>query len=135
MKFSKILITISRLILPFLILFGIYIIVNGDISVGGGFQGGVILSTSYLLYYFITGVHPFSLTKMLKFDKYLFIALPIVVLMSFIVRGHFFTNVFPLEYPYEVRRLYLLLLNILIGTKVAVGFVSLFSIFIEEGSS
>lgn len=135
MSDSKILITISRLLLPFLILFGIYIIVNGDVSVGGGFQGGVILSTSYLLYYFITGVHPFSLPKMLKLDKYLFIALPVVLMAAFFTRGHFFTNVFPLDYAYDIRKLYLLILNLLIGSKVAIGFVSLFLIFIEEGNS
>lgn len=135
MRFSKILITVSRILLPFLILFSVYIIVNGDFSVGGGFQGGVIMSTSYLLYYFITGEHPFSLQKMLKIDKYLFLALPLVILASFFTRGHFFTNVFLIDQNYELRRLYLLVLNLLIGAKVAVGFVSLFYIFIEEGNN
>lgn len=132
---SKILITISRILLPFLILFGIYIIVNGDISVGGGFQGGVILATSYLLYYFVTGDHPFSINKMLKLDKFLFITLPIVVIIGFVARGEFFTNIFPLTTSYEIRRSYLLILNLIIGFKVAVGFVSLFHIFIEEGTN
>jgi len=116
-------------------MFGLYIIVNGDSSVGGGFQGGVIMSTSYLLYYFITGNHPFSLTKMLKIDKFLFLALPLVICASFVTRAELFTNVFPLDVSYEVRRLYLLVLNLLIGAKVAVGFVSLFYIFIEEGNN
>lgn len=135
MEQSKILTTISRLILPFLILFGIYIIVNGDISVGGGFQGGVILSTSYLLYYFITGEHPFTLSKMLKIDKYLYILLPVLVMISIFTRGHFFTNAFPMTASYEVRRLFLIALNLVIGFKVAIGFVSLFFIFIKEGNS
>lgn len=135
MTYSKILITISRILLPFLLLFGIYIIVNGDTSVGGGFQGGVILATSYLMYFFIKGAHPFNITKMLKFDKYLFISLPLVIFIGFITTGYFFTNMFPLDYPYAIRRIYLLILNLLIGAKVAIGFVSLFIIFIEEGNS
>lgn len=135
MNYSKILITVSRLILPFLLLFGIYIIINGDTSVGGGFQGGVILATSYLLYYFIIGSHPFNINKMLKLDKFLFVALPIVIFIGFLTTGKFFTNMFPLDFPYSVRRMYLLILNLIIGGKVAVGFVSLFIIFIEEGSS
>lgn len=135
MRYSKILITISRLILPFLLLFSLYIIINGDTSVGGGFQGGVIMATSYLLYYFIIGEHPFSIKKMLKLDKYIFIALPLVILVSFIMTGQFFTNAFPMDYPYEIRRLFLLVLNLIIGFKVAVGFVSLFIVFIEEGNS
>ncbi len=135
MNYSKILITVSRLILPFLLLFGIYIIINGDTSVGGGFQGGVIMATSYLLYYFIIGVHPFSISKMLKIDKYLFIALPLVILIGYFTTGVFFTNMFSIDYPYSIRRVYLLILNLLIGGKVAIGFVSLFIIFIEEGDS
>jgi multicomponent Na+:H+ antiporter subunit B len=57
------------------------------------------------------------------------------MLASFFTRGHFFTNVFLLDQNYELRRLYLLVLNLLIGAKVAVGFVSLFYIFIEEGNN
>lgn len=135
MVFSDILKTISRMILPFLILFGVYVVVNGDLSVGGGFQGGVILSTSYLLYYFITDQHPFSLSKMLKIDKLIFVALPMVILIGFMTRGVIFTNFFEMEVTYSVRRLYLLVLNLLIGAKVAIGFVSLFFVFIEEGNS
>jgi|LGVE01.1.fsa_nt_gb multicomponent Na+:H+ antiporter subunit B len=135
MRYSKILITVSRLILPFLLLFSLYIIVNGDTSVGGGFQGGVIMATSYLLYYFIIGEHPFSISRMLKIDKYLFIALPFVILIGFLTTGKFFTNMFSLDYTYSIRRIYLLILNLLIGSKVAIGFVSLFIIFIEEGNS
>ncbi len=135
MNYSKILITVSRILLPFLLLFSIYIIANGDTSVGGGFQGGVIMATSYLLYYFIIGEHPFSINKMLKIDKYLFVALPVVILIGFLTTGKFFTNMFPMDFPYSIRRTYLLLLNLLIGGKVAIGFVSLFIIFIEEGNS
>lgn len=135
MRYSKILITISRLVLPFLLMFSLYIIINGDTSVGGGFQGGVIMATSYLLYYFIIGEHPFNVNKILKFDKYLFIALPVLVLIAYLTTGHFFTNAFSQSFPYEIRRLFLLALNLIIGLKVAVGFVSLFIIFIEEGNS
>lgn len=135
MKKSQILITVSRLLFPFVILFGIYIIINGDTSVGGGFQGGVILATSWLIYYFIKGEHPFKLQKMLKIDKYLFVALLGSIFMSYITKGEMFTNFFPDSYSYGVKRLYLVWLNLIIGLKVAFGFVSLFFIFIEEGNS
>lgn len=135
MNYSKILITVSRLILPFLLLFSIYIIFNGDTSVGGGFQGGVIMATSYLLYYFIVGSHPFNINRMLKIDKFLFVALPVVILIGFLTTGKFFTNMFPPDFPYGIRRIYLLILNLIIGGKVAIGFVSLFIIFIEEGNN
>lgn len=41
--------TISRLLIPFIQLFGLYVIMHGHSSPGGGFQGGVILASSFIL--------------------------------------------------------------------------------------
>jgi len=38
-----------RLLFPVLLLFGVYVIVHGHLSPGGGFQGGVIIATAFLL--------------------------------------------------------------------------------------
>jgi len=42
-------------ILPFALLFGLYIICFGSISPGGGFQGGVIVSAAVILLYLAYG--------------------------------------------------------------------------------
>ncbi len=39
----------ARLMIPFIQLFGLYVIVHGHYSPGGGFQGGVILGSSFIL--------------------------------------------------------------------------------------
>jgi multicomponent Na+:H+ antiporter subunit B len=41
--------TAVRLLVPFIQLFGLYVIVHGHYSPGGGFQGGVILGASFIL--------------------------------------------------------------------------------------
>ena len=41
--------TISRIFTPFIQLFGLYVIMHGHSSPGGGFQGGVILGASFIL--------------------------------------------------------------------------------------
>ncbi len=41
--------TICRLLIPFIQLFGLYVIAHGHHSPGGGFQGGVILGASIML--------------------------------------------------------------------------------------
>jgi len=46
---SVIIQTAVRLMLPFIQLFGLYVIVHGHYSPGGGFQGGVILGASFIL--------------------------------------------------------------------------------------
>lgn len=46
---GELLITGSRLLVPLILLLGIYIFVNGHLTPGGGFQGGAILASATLL--------------------------------------------------------------------------------------
>lgn len=46
---SEILKTGTRLLLPLIILFGVYIFTHGHLTPGGGFQGGVIIASTLLL--------------------------------------------------------------------------------------
>lgn len=39
----------ARLLVPFIQMFGLYVIVHGHYSPGGGFQGGVLLGASFIL--------------------------------------------------------------------------------------
>ena len=41
--------TVARVLVPFVQLFGLYVIMHGHSSPGGGFQGGVILGASFIL--------------------------------------------------------------------------------------
>lgn len=41
--------TISRLVVPFIVIFGFYIVLYGHLTPGGGFAGGVILACSVVL--------------------------------------------------------------------------------------
>ncbi|MCL7414310.1 MAG: Na(+)/H(+) antiporter subunit B [ANME-2 cluster archaeon] len=49
--------TVIRLIVPFIQIFGLYVIFHGGSGPGGGFQGGVILAASMILYVMAFGVH------------------------------------------------------------------------------
>lgn len=46
---SLIIKTAVRMMVPFVQLFGLYVIVHGHYSPGGGFQGGVILGSSFVM--------------------------------------------------------------------------------------
>lgn len=46
---SLIIQTAVRILVPFIQLFGLYVIVHGHYSPGGGFQGGVVLGASFIL--------------------------------------------------------------------------------------
>ncbi len=41
----------SRIIFPFILLFGTYIFIHGHLTPGGGFQGGSIIASGFLLLY------------------------------------------------------------------------------------
>lgn len=41
--------TVCRILIPFIQLYGLYVIAHGHHSPGGGFQGGVILGASFIL--------------------------------------------------------------------------------------
>jgi len=48
-KASEILGTASKIITPVIILFGIYVFINGHLTPGGGFQGGAIIASGLVL--------------------------------------------------------------------------------------
>ena len=48
--------TVCRLLVPFIQLFGLYVIIHGHTSPGGGFQGGVILASSFILLAIADGI-------------------------------------------------------------------------------
>lgn len=41
---------ISRILLPFVQLYGLYVVLHGHLSPGGGFSGGAIIGASMILY-------------------------------------------------------------------------------------
>lgn len=48
--------TVSRIMVPFIQLFGLYVIIHGAGGPGGGFQGGVIIASSFILYVVAVGI-------------------------------------------------------------------------------
>lgn len=47
--------TVGRLLIPFILLFALYVQFHGDFSPGGGFQAGVIVAASVVLYALLEG--------------------------------------------------------------------------------
>ena len=45
----------TKLFIPFILAFGFYVITHGELGPGGGFQGGVILATAFILYALVFG--------------------------------------------------------------------------------
>ncbi|MCD6466446.1 MAG: cation:proton antiporter [Methanomicrobia archaeon] len=128
---SRIVETATNIVIPFMILFGIYIIINGHLTPGGGFQGGVILGSCALLIYMVFGIKKhvkyFSIFENIGALVFLFIGLSGIILGGFL-----FSNFIAKGTPGTVISGGTIpLINIAIGLKVAAGFAILFFIVLE----
>lgn len=56
MRGHLILRVVSKLLIPFLLLFALYVQLHGDFGPGGGFQAGVIVAAAFVLYGLIFGL-------------------------------------------------------------------------------
>ncbi len=123
---TDILDVVARKLSPFILLFGFYLITYGHLSPGGGFQGGVVLASGFILLLLSKGVGPVqelfpkravNLVEVLGFVGFLTIGL-----IGFFVHGDFLDNIFPVGAVDEVPHAgFIFLLNLIIGLKVGAG--------------
>ena len=64
MRKDSILTCCSDLVLPIIITLGLYIIIHGHLSPGGGFQGGVLVAGAFAILYVSYGIK--NLSKKIK---------------------------------------------------------------------
>lgn len=64
---------VLKFIIPYVILYAIYIQLNGKISPGGGFQAGVIFATGLIAYSLLNGLG--SIEKIFSSDQLLFVGI------------------------------------------------------------
>ncbi len=107
---------------PIILIFGIYVIVSGHLSPGGGFQGGAILSAVMIVKYLIQPINDTPLNKIQTIEK-LTLLLILLIPLLFIYMG--LNQIFPALNPY-----YLIVVNSLIGLKVACGMTIIFIRFV-----
>jgi multicomponent Na+:H+ antiporter subunit B len=114
---------ILRIICPLILIFGIYLIINGHISAGGGFQGGLAIATFFICRYMIYNIYDISVRKALHLEEMIFISIILLSVLAVILgAGALLPPVF--------QNVYLVLMNVFIGLKVACGFFVLFYRFI-----
>ncbi len=119
------------------VVFGLYIITHGQVSPGGGFQGGVILATAPLLIYLagdarrFLRIAPHTLVEVAEACGAAGFVL--LGLLGLIRAGAFLQNVLPLGPEGKINSAgTIALLNVTTGLEVAAGFVFLLSIFLEQ---
>ncbi len=119
--------TISSWVKVLIFLFGIYIIIFGHLTPGGGFAGGVILASSYVLLMLAFGREfaekSLSLPIASKLDCVGAFAFAVIAILGLVLGGSFFVNFLYQKYlPGEALNLIsagtIPLSNLAIGLKV-----------------
>ncbi len=106
-------------------LFGSYIIITGMDGPGGGFQGGAILAAIVISAHFAEGRHLISIQIATILEKSMYVCI-------LAVGAFFLLN--SLDWDYTQHRIYLLLMNILIGVKVFSGLSLIYLHFMSLGT-
>ncbi len=131
---------VARIIIPFIQLFGAYVLLHGHITPGGGFSGGTIIGASLILYSmvfrFSPRKHRIEHDTSLLFEAGGAILYIAVGLLGIVFGKSFLTNrgVFPLGTPGElVSSGMIAVLTLGLGMKVAGTVITLFQELLEGG--
>lgn len=117
--------------------FGAYIVTHGQLTPGGGFQGGVILATAALILYCAEGFSVFrdvlSHTAIEVVEASGAGAFVLLGVLALLMGKPFLTNVLPLGKAHELTSGgTMALISIATGLEVAAGFILLLYAFLQE---
>ena len=137
MKDQLILRVMAKLILPFILLFALYVQFHGDYGPGGGFQAGVIFGAAIILYVLIFGreaalraIRPGVVEAFAALGLLLFAGTGVAALL---MGGTYLDyNVF-LKDPGAAQHLGIFLVELGVGITVAAVMISVFFAFVSFG--
>ena len=137
-RFDKILQQVTFILFPLIMIFGIYVVLNGHLSPGGGFSGGAIMGAGLILY-----LNAFGIEKMRRFftentHKYVCVAaLSFYCLAksySFFTGANHLHSIISAGVPGRIISAGLILpLNICVGLVVACTMYSFYTLFRKGG--
>lgn len=130
----------TKIVLPFIQLYGLYVIINGHLSPGGAFPGGAIFATSIVLFSIVFGLRtgkkrlPHAVSSKIETGG---VFVFIVFGLSGIAMGYnFLTNQeagFPMgEWGRILSAGFIPIITFALGLKVMSAVVTLFHTMMEE---
>jgi len=124
---------VSKLLIPFIFVFALYVQFHGDYGPGGGFQAGVIFAAGFILYALIFGLQ--YTQKVLSSVAVLYLLAAGVLLyggvgiVGIIVGGNFLDYNVLSENPVSGQHLGILLIELGVGITVAAAMLAIFYAF------
>ncbi|MEE8454059.1 MAG: Na(+)/H(+) antiporter subunit B [Limibaculum sp.] len=129
----------TKLLMPFILLFALYVQFHGDFGPGGGFQAGVIFGAGFILYALVYGIESArrvapdgALRLLIAAGLLLYVG---VGYASLALGGDFLDyNVLSAQGP-KGQHLGIFLVELGVGTTVAAAMVTIFFNFAGRGRS
>ncbi len=130
---------LSKLLIPMIMLFALYVQFHGDYGPGGGFQAGVIFGAAIILYALMFGLEAAKNVFPPRVLE-IFVALGLLLYggvgIDAILRGGNFLDYSALAHdPVHGQHLGILLVELGVGTTVASVMASIFYLFAGRGRS
>jgi multicomponent Na+:H+ antiporter subunit B len=139
MKRHLIVEVVSRLVLPFILLFALYVQFHGDYGPGGGFQAGVIFAAGIILYALVFGLEsardlcrPPVIERLLGAGVLLYGGTGLACMVR---GGRFLEYNVLLRDPVQGQHLGILLVELGVGITVTAGMIAIFLAFAERAPS
>ena len=133
MRHLVVLRVVSKLLIPFILLFGLYVQMHGDFGPGGGFQAGVIFAAAFILYGLIFGtasirrvVPPRVLLGLVSLGVLLFAGTGVATL---VLDGNFLDYNALAADPLSGQHLGILIVELGVGTTVFAVMLTIFVTF------
>jgi len=136
MRQNVILRVVSKLLIPFILLFALYVQWHGDYGPGGGFQAGVIFASGFILYALIFDVDTARMMLPSRVTR-LFLALGVLLYTGVGVAGIWLGGNF-LNYSVLAKEqiagqhLGVLLVELGVGLTVAAAMIAIFFTFARQ---
>ncbi|MCD6579251.1 Na(+)/H(+) antiporter subunit B [bacterium] len=84
-----------KFLFPFVLLFGIYIFIHGHLSPGGGFQGGAVIASAFLLFYLVKPSEKSSKKSFQLIESLSGMAFIVIGILGLVFGNYFLSNFLP----------------------------------------
>ena len=127
---------IAKFMIPYILLFALYVQFHGDFGPGGGFQAGVIFAAGFILYSLIFGIEN-GRKVMPPWLRRALLSIGVIIfggtgLFGLILGGNFLDYNVLLENPVARQHLGILLVELGVGITVSATMITIFFVFASQ---
>ena len=127
---------IAKFMIPYILLFALYVQFHGDFGPGGGFQAGVIFAAGFIIYSLIFGIEN-GRKVMPPWLRRALLSIGVIIfggtgLFGLILGGNFLDYNVLLENPVAGQHLGILLVELGVGITVSATMITIFFVFASQ---